>query len=190
MTPLSMTWSRSIPADFFLVIIGPRWLGSPEERINRINDVADPIRIEIEAALRNGLTIVPVLVEGAPMPPPPALPDTLEDFAFINAAEVASGRDFHSHLDRVIRFLDEAIAAGAARTGEDGRHRGVPPGRETNEEANIRQVVAVSASEPGAPELPVPEKAQIGTLAPDAPKTVIERERTSRLQLPSWWKGG
>lgn len=100
-------------SDFLLVIIGPRWAGSREEGGSRIQDATDPVRIEIEAAFRNGRTVLPVLVEGAKMPSPAQLPSTLADFPFINAAEVASGREFEHQISRVISYLDEAARQGA-----------------------------------------------------------------------------
>jgi hypothetical protein len=37
------------------------------------------------------------------------LPDSLKDFAYCNAAPVDPGRDFHSHVDRLIRALDQVL---------------------------------------------------------------------------------
>ena len=45
------------------------------------------------------------------MPKPTQLPDSLKDFAFINAATVDTGRDFHPHMERVLRSI-EAIVEG------------------------------------------------------------------------------
>src|SRR5579883_1920352 len=64
--PLSVDY-RSFIADalkesqFFLSLIVPRWLGSRDDGTSRIDDESDAVRIEIETALRSGLTIVPVL---------------------------------------------------------------------------------------------------------------------------------
>src|SRR5262249_55228026 len=37
------------------------------------------------------------------------LPDSLKSLSFHNAAEVDSGRDFHAHMDRLIRSMDAAL---------------------------------------------------------------------------------
>src|SRR6266851_3287363 len=59
-------------SDFLIVVIGPRWLGG---RRMRIQEPDDPVRLEIEAAQKSGVDIIPVLVDGARMPSPAQLPD-------------------------------------------------------------------------------------------------------------------
>lgn len=102
-------------ADLFLAVIGPRWLGPRDDGRLRINDRADPVRVEIETALENGMPVIPVLVDGASMPPEEVLPDALKDFAFINAAMVDIGRDYRQHMERLIRGLDAILAARSAK---------------------------------------------------------------------------
>src|SRR5262249_5439431 len=60
-------------------------------------------------ALQRGIPVIPVLVDGARMPAPSDLPETLQDFAYRNAAAVDTGRDFHPHMDRLIRTLDTIL---------------------------------------------------------------------------------
>jgi len=43
------------------------------------------------------------------MPKGSALPDSLQKLSFLNAAEVDDGRDFHQHLDRLIRAMDRLL---------------------------------------------------------------------------------
>jgi hypothetical protein len=43
------------------------------------------------------------------MPEPSALPDSIRDFSFRNAAEVDQGRDFHQHMERVERAIDDVL---------------------------------------------------------------------------------
>jgi len=102
--------------DLLLAVIGPDWLGpsspglppGPPPRLGRIHDQDDPVRIELETALQRGIPTIPVLVGGASMPKADDLPDTLKGLSFHNAAEVDSARDFHSHMDRLIRSIDSA----------------------------------------------------------------------------------
>jgi caspase domain-containing protein/TIR domain-containing protein len=93
-------------ADVLVAIIGPKWRGDEAAGEARIFQESDPVRVEIETALAHGIAIVPVLVEGAGMPPVSALPASLRDFSFVNAAEVDEGRDFHQHMERVERAID------------------------------------------------------------------------------------
>jgi hypothetical protein len=95
--------------DLLLAVIGPDWLGTAPTGPGRIHDQDDPVRIEVETALQRGIPTIPVLVGGASMPKAEELPDTLKSLSFHNAAEVDSGRDFHAHMDRLIRSMDAAL---------------------------------------------------------------------------------
>ena len=60
-----------------LVVIGPRWLtaADPNGR-RRLDDPDDLTRLEVAAALRRGIRVVPVLVGGAAMPSGAICPTT------------------------------------------------------------------------------------------------------------------
>ena len=95
--------------DILLALIGPKWIGAKKAGTSRIGDDKDPIRIEIETALNHEIPVIPVLVGGATMPKSSALPDSLQKLCFLNAAEVDDGRDFHQHVDRLIRAMDRLL---------------------------------------------------------------------------------
>lgn len=95
--------------DLLLAVIGPDWAGAGSSGLGRIHDQNDPVRIEVETALQRGIPTIPVLVGGASMPKADELPDSLKSLSFHNAAEVDSGRDFHSHMERLIRSMDAAL---------------------------------------------------------------------------------
>jgi hypothetical protein len=62
--------------DVFLAIIGPAWLDTPEPGSGRrLDNPNDFVRIEIASALRLGKHVIPVLVNGAGMPPADSLPE-------------------------------------------------------------------------------------------------------------------
>jgi uncharacterized protein YecT (DUF1311 family) len=98
-------------SDVVIVVIGSRWLGTTKSGLARILEETDPVRIEVETALQKGVPVIPILAGDTRMPKPTQLPDTLKDFAFINAATVDTGRDFHPHMERVVRSI-EAILDG------------------------------------------------------------------------------
>ena len=100
-----------IQNDLLLAVVGPQWAGQSEGGRRRIGEELDLVRIEVETAMKQGIPVVPVLVNGAVMPKPSELPDALRDFSFRNAATVDSGRDFHQHVDRLIRSLDKMLNA-------------------------------------------------------------------------------
>jgi hypothetical protein len=95
--------------DIVLAIIGPDWRGEGTEGAPRVLDEGDPVRFEIETALQKSIPIIPVLVQGAKMPDERDLPSSLRDFHFRNAVTVDSGRDFHPHLDRLIRAMEFSL---------------------------------------------------------------------------------
>jgi TIR domain len=97
--------------DVVLAIIGARWMGAQDGGEARIREESDPVRVEIETAFARGAPVIPVLVDGAKMPDAAALPQSLETFAFLNAAEVATGRDFDGQIGRLIAAIDRAAAA-------------------------------------------------------------------------------
>jgi hypothetical protein len=103
--------------DILIAIIGPRWARGGKGGRSRINEENDPVRVEVETALRRGIPVVPILVNGATMPKPTELPDGLKELSFRNAAAVDSGRDFHQHMDRVIRSMDQILVNRAKASG-------------------------------------------------------------------------
>ncbi len=115
--------------DVVIAIIGPKWLGPIRGRKARIFDDADPVRVEIETALNRGIAVVPILVDGAKMPKTSDLPESIGKLAYHNAATVDAGRDFHQHMDRVIRSMELVVAkpihdtAAAKSTNRVGRKR-------------------------------------------------------------------
>ncbi len=112
--------------EILIVVIGPQWLGADATGAVRMSQESDPVRVEIEAAQARNLPLIPVLVDGARMPSNAELPASFKDFAFLNAAEVATGRDFHPHLDRLIGAIDRT-AAGRAGSSPGTAPRGPAP---------------------------------------------------------------
>jgi uncharacterized protein YecT (DUF1311 family) len=95
--------------DVLLVILGPAWLGRGKDNTTRIDNEADPVRIEVETALKRDIPIIPVLVGGTSMPEVNELPQTLRDFAYRHAVTVDGGRDFDHHVDGLIRSLHRIL---------------------------------------------------------------------------------
>ncbi len=106
--------------EILIVVIGPQWLAADATGAVRMSQESDPVRVEIEAAQARNLPLIPVLVDGAKMPGSTELPASFNDFAFLNAAEVATGRDFHPHLDRLIGAIDRTVGARAIPGGSAG----------------------------------------------------------------------
>ena len=102
-------------SDVLLVMIGKDWLreGSPNSG-RRIDNPADFVRKEIEAALAAGISILPVLVNGAVFPPPEAMPASLKPLARWNAIQLTHGQ-FRSDVARLMAALDSILKNASAR---------------------------------------------------------------------------
>lgn len=98
--------------DILLALIGDHWLselgGDGKPRLENPNDF---VRIEIETALKRDIPVIPVLVGRAAVPKIEQLPIVLQDLAARQAAEVRPGRDFHAHLERLIKGVEQVLAA-------------------------------------------------------------------------------
>jgi len=65
-----------------IAVIRRPWLSaSDEEGRRRLDNPNDFVRIEITTALKRGIRVIPVLVDGASMPRPSDLPDDLKSLA-------------------------------------------------------------------------------------------------------------
>ena len=98
-------------ASVLLAVVGPKWLGAGKSGPDRIHDEADPVRVEVETALRNGLAIIPVLIGTRKMPNPTQLPESLKEFVYLNAVTIDPGVDFDHHMQRLITHIDAILAA-------------------------------------------------------------------------------
>jgi anti-anti-sigma regulatory factor len=120
--------------DLVLALIGPKWIGKTGRR-RRIDEPRDLVRIELEAALARNLPVIPVLVDRADMPDESDLPLSLAVLAYRNAVAVDQGRDFHPHVDRLIRGMEYLLAqprptAGAPSIRTDSSAPTAPPTEE------------------------------------------------------------
>jgi TIR domain len=89
--------------DVLLALIGPKWLSEENERSKRLHSDRDYVRIEIAAALKRDIPVIPVLIDGAAMPDEDDLPENLKSLARRHALEL-----------RHTRFADDADVIAAA----------------------------------------------------------------------------
>jgi TIR domain len=94
-----------------LAIIGPGWLDARDrDGERRLDDPQDWVRLEIERALaRDGVEVIPVLVDGARLPPREELPPSMLALRRRNAFELSDRRwdydleQLGQHLDGLLR---------------------------------------------------------------------------------------
>jgi formylglycine-generating enzyme required for sulfatase activity len=102
--------------DVLLALIGPDWLEAknPQTGKRRLDDPKDFVRIEIAAALKRGIPVAPVLLDGAPFPPEHKLPEDLKALTRRNGVEVRR-MTFDADAERLVRGLELTRAATAAK---------------------------------------------------------------------------
>jgi hypothetical protein len=94
-----------------LVVIGPRWLNSVSaDGRHRLDDPSDLVRVEIETALARGLGMIPVLVNGAPIPSAEMLPKPLARLHTLNAAQVREDPDFTTDVGRLGDAIERYVS--------------------------------------------------------------------------------
>ena len=83
-----------------LALIGPQWAQVRDEQgALRLHDERDFVRMEIATALQRGITVIPVLIEGARMPPAAGLPVDLHPMLDLHAFTLDLDQHFDSGMD-------------------------------------------------------------------------------------------
>jgi hypothetical protein len=94
-----------------IVLIGDAWLSVKDRTGQRRLDLPkDWVRHEIEAALRRDIPIIPVRLQGAPMPSEDALPPSIADLTSFQSAEVTDSR-WAFDVGLLIQAIDDLIAS-------------------------------------------------------------------------------
>ena len=106
-------------SEVMVSLIGPSWLSERDETgTRRIDNPGDWVRIELETALRRGIRVIPVLVDGAAMPSEGELPETLKLFARRQAIRITH-ENFAAQVQSLIKAVKLALSdAEEARSRE------------------------------------------------------------------------
>jgi hypothetical protein len=92
-------------AGVMVPIIGRTWLETDAQGRSRIHDERDFVRNEIGAALKRGIAVLPVLVDGAEMPRDDELPIDLEQLPRLQAHHLRSDVDWEVSETRLVATL-------------------------------------------------------------------------------------
>ena len=126
-------------ADVVLALIGQRFFAEGPDGSPRLVNPDDPLRLELSHALaRRGVPVIPVLVDGAELPPRDSLPEDVQALTFRGAIELAHqrfDRDYEYLESQVARFLEpdapqpvaDAVPAHRAGSGAEAAPRPIPP---------------------------------------------------------------
>jgi hypothetical protein len=92
-----------------LAVIGPAWLSAVDAKGRRKLDLPrDYVRLELAAALKREIPVIPLLVNGATMPAENDLPKELKSLPSRHALELRHSR-FSADSDAVIQALSEIV---------------------------------------------------------------------------------
>jgi hypothetical protein len=101
--------------DALVAVIGRNWVSSADkDGLRRLDDPDDFVRIEIEAALKRDVRVIPILVDGASMPKASELPESLKGLARRQGTEI-SHTSFESDVEKLTRALLSILEARRSR---------------------------------------------------------------------------
>jgi hypothetical protein len=100
--------------DVLIAIIGTRWLDVTDRHGRRIDNPDDLVRTEVLTALKSGIRVIPVLVNGANMPHSQDLPEPLRPLTRRAAVEVGHTR-FDADMDFLVKALKKAVEGSVPR---------------------------------------------------------------------------
>jgi hypothetical protein len=110
--------STILRTDVMLAVIGPGWVNSRNAAgTRRLQDPGDYVRLEIATALTIGITVIPILVSGAKIPPSSLLPEDIKSISRRQGFEL-SDRRWKTDVRDLIRELRMAPPSGAAAAAE------------------------------------------------------------------------
>jgi hypothetical protein len=105
-------------ADVMLVVIGRNWLVAVDkQRHHRLEDPGDHVRREILQAFDDNVRVIPVLVDGVPMPSDDDLPAVLARLSRCNAWTLSPGH-FPEQMKQLLDMLEKEKAEAKRRESE------------------------------------------------------------------------
>jgi TIR domain len=115
--------SKIAESSIVLVMIGRHWLDSAgDDGRSRLFEPDDYLRLEIATALQRDIPVIPVLVEGAVMPPASALPEPIAALAALQAIEITEQR-WQYDSDLLVKEIERFVAPEGMSTVDDATLR-------------------------------------------------------------------
>ena len=93
-----------------VVLIGLRWATlADQEGRRRLDDANDFVRFEIRTALKRGIRVIPVLVDGAKPPRKEELPPDLRRLARLHALEMSCDHRYQYDADLLMSIIARTL---------------------------------------------------------------------------------
>jgi hypothetical protein len=172
--------------DVLLAVIGERWVDATNESgERRLDQETDYVRLEIEAALRRDIRVIPLLIDRTAPPKQKDLPESLKDLSYRQGMHVRPDPDFHWDMERLIRALEQVI--GPRQGSSASRGLGADP----PEQSSATRTLAghTRGVDPLAPVTRIPVEPPL-TKVPSAPAVPISIEPAAPPSPRSEGPGG
>ena len=170
--------------DVLIAVIGTHWLTSSNRAgIRRLEIPEDSVRVEIATALKRGIRVIPVLVEGATMPDAGDLPDDLKALVHRNAIQLSHDRfrTDSERLESTLKGVLEKAAAERREREEKERLEHEPQAQLPSSAASVAPFAKPEADKPSA---------EIRKVVYPLPPKSVEPEREKSLPPSSGGTGG
>ena len=160
-------------ASVVLALIGRGWVDARDEHgLRRLENPNEFVRIEIEAALARKITVIPLLIDGAPFPRVEDLPASLQPLTRRNAAFLDAGRDFNVHIARLIAAVEPCLKLRKGERSEESfgqsdasnmgaRLNGIGSARRSLQSKTLRSFRLILSSTPKASRFGPPRGANV-----------------------------
>jgi hypothetical protein len=125
--------------DVLIAVIGTRWLNSSNSAGKRRLEISeDSVRVEISTALKRGIRVIPVLVEGATIPEAADLPDDLKALVRRNALKLSHDR-FRTESELLASIVGQVLEKAEAKRREQEEGERLETERRETEENELRE---------------------------------------------------
>lgn len=116
-----------------VAVIGPHWATVVDDNgRRRLENPDDWVRNELATALANGKVVLPVLANGAEMPPGPEVPEALRKVTKLHA-RVLRESDWRYDVTRLIEDLEQAGVRPSPEAGQQSKRLQLIRARKTYE---------------------------------------------------------
>lgn len=181
--------------DILLALIGRQWLKiTDDDGRRRIDNPQDFVRLEIEAALKRGIRLIPVLIEGTQMPRADEIPPSLAALVRKQALNFSSG-SAEPGFDRLIKAVNKTLAEvrGRPAAAEPEGNAATVPGEHdagTHRESDPAEATATTAHtsepprKPSAPHATAINKAHLYRRSGEVARKWAAKAKTSPTGKP------
>ena len=163
--------------DIMLAIIGPAW------RETSLREQQDYVYMELRLAVELDIIVIPVLIDGATMPPESSLPDEIKAIVDRNAVRIGDDDHFRVDCDVLVGAIRSEVAG--QRAAEAARRQFARPSSASRPPVSARPQVALEFSPGGSSVLEPSEEPP--TLITETAESLPDSEATHELTTLQKW---